>query len=672
MTRLRYQPALDGVRAVAVVLVLLFHLGVPWMRAGYLGVSLFFTLSGFLISSLLLAEHSEQGSVSFRAFYARRARRLLPASLLVVAAVVVARLFGAFPDVPGLRADLLGALLQVHNWVQIAGSSSYGDLFSGAAAFVSPVEHFWSLAIEEQFYLLWPAVLVVLCRRRGGSRRPVLTLTLGSFALAPLIGLWFGPDVAYWSTVSRLAELLVGASVAVVLHSGVSVPNGLRHAAVPALGLVVACSALFPSGSGPAFSGWLWPFALVSGLLLLSLQVDGPVRRLLSMRAPVAVGKVSYGLYLVHWPVFTLMRQHGWALDRLGPAVLAVSITVAVTTASYVVLERPVRSANWSPRHTAAVASVAAVAVMAAALAVPVQRGFLEADDSTLDAASIDSGPPPESLLRATTTVAAEPDEPTTAGPITTESDIVEPASTTTLGQVVLPLPQSPNRPVRALVVGDSTAFYVGQGLAAWAVQHPQHAQVDLLWCQGCGFILDGTITSFDATAFVETSNRVVKEQMPETIDRVHPDVVVLMTTIDDVADRAWDMAEGILTPRDPLFRQRMRQQYERITRSVLEAGVPQVVWVVPPVPYSVFETPDLGESDRYAVQHDVIREVAADVGPEVVVCEMERWFVQAGLERDEEWRPDGTHLSERSASWLVERWLGPWLVSAVMGLPVE
>ncbi|MEY4175999.1 MAG: hypothetical protein RI900_3164, partial [Actinomycetota bacterium] len=145
----------------------------------------------------------------------------------------------------------------------------------------------------------------------------------------------------------------------------------------------------------------------------------------------------------------------------------------------------------------------------------------------------------------------------------------------------------------------------------------------------------------------------------------------VLMTTIDDVADRAWDMAEGTLTPRDPRFRERMRTQYERVTRSVLAAGVPQVVWVVPPVPTSYFETSDLGERDRYLVQHEVIREVA-EAAPGAVVCEMDEWFVQAGLTDDDTWRPDGTHLNERSAGWLVERWLGPWIIRTALGLPLR
>ncbi|MFM2078206.1 MAG: hypothetical protein RJA49_2096, partial [Actinomycetota bacterium] len=161
---LEYQPAIDGVRAVAVTLVVLFHLGLTWMPAGYLGVSVFFTLSGYLITALLLAEFGRGGGVSFRRFYARRARRLLPASLLVLLAVVVARWLGEFALVPGLRADLLGALLQVFNWVQLAGTTSYGALFGRAAVFTSPLEHYWSLAIEEQFYLVWPVTMLALLR----------------------------------------------------------------------------------------------------------------------------------------------------------------------------------------------------------------------------------------------------------------------------------------------------------------------------------------------------------------------------------------------------------------------------------------------------------------------------------------------------------------------------
>ena len=174
-----YQPALDGLRAVAVVMVLLFHAGFGWMHGGYFGVSMFFTLSGFLVTSLLLTEADTTGKVSLGRFYARRARRLLPASLLCLVAIVVASALGEFSLVPNLSRQLTGAVLQVYNWVQLSGGSSYTALFASAPALTSPVEHYWSLAIEEQFYLLWPLVLGPLALRARRRGKSVLLPVLG-------------------------------------------------------------------------------------------------------------------------------------------------------------------------------------------------------------------------------------------------------------------------------------------------------------------------------------------------------------------------------------------------------------------------------------------------------------------------------------------------------------
>ncbi len=165
-----HQPALDGVRGVAVALVLLFHGGFSWMSGGYVGVSVFFTLSGFLITGLLMAEHDRDGSISVRSFYVRRLRRLMPASLLCLAAVSVAAAFGEFGGLPNVRRDILAALFQVANWNALANGTSYADLIARTAGQVGPVDHFWSLSVEEQFYWIWPIVAVLglsWLRRRG-------------------------------------------------------------------------------------------------------------------------------------------------------------------------------------------------------------------------------------------------------------------------------------------------------------------------------------------------------------------------------------------------------------------------------------------------------------------------------------------------------------------------
>ncbi len=512
---------------------------------------------------------------------------------------------------------------------------------------------------------MWPVTLLAMWRwsaRRGRSvLGPVVALAALFSVLAPIIGWWLGPDAAYWSTPSRLPELLIGAVLAVWMRSGPVLTPRLGLLAPLALAIVVGCSIGFPAGSGPAFTGWMAPFALVSAALVLGLQVDGPVRSALSWSPVVWIGKVSYGLYLIHWPVFVLLRQHGWHTTTWGGALVAVAVTAALTAISFVALEQPVRVARWTPARTGTFATIATAGVFAMVLAVPVGGGFLEANQDVLDQAAIDTRVPTETLVRESTTSVA----PETTGVPSTEL-----ATTTTVGEVVLPLPPPPNRPVRILMVGDSTGFYVGQGLAAWAVAHPRHAQTDLLWCQGCGFVLDGRVTSFDAAPFVERSNDVVRRQVPETVARLHPDVVVLMTTIDDIADREWSPDEGVLTPFDPRFRSRMRAQYATLTASLVAAGVPTVVWVVPPIPTTMFDTADLGERARYMVQHDVIREVAseaASAGGVVKVAEMAQWFADAGHDGDAKWRPDGTHLTEESAGWLADRWLGPWLVGAAL-----
>jgi peptidoglycan/LPS O-acetylase OafA/YrhL len=679
-----YQPALDGVRAVAVTVVLLFHLGLRWMPAGYLGVSVFFTLSGYLITTLLLRElHAGDGEVSFARFYARRARRLLPASWVVLVAVLGVRLLGGFALVPNLRAELLGALLQVFNWVQLAGTTSYGALFGRAAALTSPLEHYWSLAIEEQFYLVWPFTLVALFRwssRRGrGVLGPVVFLAVVFSIAAPLIGWWFGPDAAYWSTPSRLPELLVGAVLAAWLHGRSAAVPPVRFLAPTALAAIVACCVLFPSSGGPAFTGWLAPFALLTAALVWGLQADGSLRRALSARPLVLLGRISYGVYLIHWPVFVLLRQHGWSLTEWPGAAVALGITAALSVASFVLLERPVRWARWSPRVTAFAAAGAVVVVFLVVVLAPLGRGFLEVNQGVLDAASIETGVPVESLARVTTTTipATSTSSTVTSSTVTsststssTSTSSTSTSSTSRVGEVVLPLPPPPNRPVRLLVVGDSTAFYAAQGLAAWSVAHPAHAQTDVAWCQGCGFLLDGRVTSYDASGFVAGSKDLVEVRMPQAIAATHPDLVVMMVTVDDIADREWNAAEGTLTPRDPRYVARLHDAYRAVTDSALATGAVQVAWVVPPVPRGVFPTGDLGEAWRYAVQHQVIRDVAESQtnAGRVTVVDLASWFTAAGHDRDDSWRPDGIHLNERSAGWLAERWLGPLLVERAVG----
>ena len=365
--KLGYQPALDGIRALSITLVLVFHLGASWLPGGYLGVSVFFTLSGFLITSLLLDERRRTGGIDVRAFYLRRVRRLLPASLLCLGGIAVLASIGTIAERADLRAGVLGAVFQVANWEALLGDRSYGDLFLAP----SPVDHFWSLAIEEQFYWVWPlaiAGLTALAGRRGVATALAtgfVVLGVGAVATAELLG----GDAAYFASWSRFAEIVAGAALAGVLAER-SVPRRLSLLAPVALAAIVALAVVTPAGRGWAYGGGLPVFALLSVALIAGVQAHGPVTRLLAREPLPAIGRVSYGLYLFHWPVFTIMDG--------SSAVVKLAVTAAVTLASYHLVERPVRARRVLAAPAgylgAAAFTAAAVAVASVALIPTVER----------------------------------------------------------------------------------------------------------------------------------------------------------------------------------------------------------------------------------------------------------------------------------------------------------
>ncbi len=366
--KLGYQPALDGLRAVAVSAVLLFHLGVPWMPGGYLGVSVFFTLSGFLITTILIREKVVTGGIDTRAFYTRRLRRLMPASLLVIFGVCTLVAFGVIADAANLRREILGALFQVENWVSLLGGQSYAQLFESP----SPVAHFWSLAIEEQFYWLWPPVVTGLLAWSIKGSEPLRRATwvlcgfFVAFSLSVPLTLWlWSPDAVYFASWTRFAEILAGGALAALL-SGKKPPEWVRWIGIPSLIAIAALCVVTPSGRGWAYSGGLPLFALLSCALILSLQPEGPVRSLLSTRAFVAVGRVSFGLYLFHWPVFVVLDASRTGLSGIPLGVLRMSVTILITVLSYSLLESPIRERRvlLAPRQLVAYFGAAFIAIV--------------------------------------------------------------------------------------------------------------------------------------------------------------------------------------------------------------------------------------------------------------------------------------------------------------------
>ena len=656
----RYQPALDGVRALAVTVVLLFHGGIGWMSGGYLGVSVFFTLSGFLITSLMLHEHGSTGRVAVGAFYTRRARRLLPASLFCLAAISVMGGAGWFRGVDGLRRDVWGAMFQVFNWVRLAagGEGGYGALMQANSGFRSPVEHYWSLAIEEQFYWIWPLVflgLMVVVRRL--RTRPVVViggLTLLAAIAAPLIAAVWGPDVAYWATPARISEILFGA-LAAAWVMGRDLSPRLQWLAPGALVALGAACVLFPVSGGPAYHGALPLVGLASAALIVGLQADGPAKQVLGTRPFVGLGKISYGVYLYHWPVFVLLDRQGWAVGRWGLLALKLAITLAVAMVSYFALEKPIRTANWLvPRRTLVVA-LGATAVMALVVLVIPQAGkYYGADQATADAASFDTGS--VAPLVPSTTIAGTGDTVTTiAGTDATG------AVTTTTGPLV------PPRPVRIAIVGDSTAEALGAGMVAWAAANPSLAQVEVVAGAGCGLSNSGYLV-FDGLPERDVAAECgpyLHDIVPQRIAELQPDLVMLITTTWDVADRRLEAGGEVLASNDPAAVAQIAEGFQEMTDTLLGLGVPRVVWVTEPIPVVGLLGPSdrQGDVSRHEALHGIMEAIAAANPGAVRVVDLAGWVAEQGLEGDTTARPDAVHWTTDAATMISTDYLGPALV---------
>ena len=346
-----HRPSLDGLRAIAVGGVVTYHLGATWLPGGFLGVDLFFVLSGFLITSLLLNEIARRGSVAYGDFLARRARRLLPALYLLLLAVCSWAAWLALPEAIGdLRGAGLAALFYVANWFLIATGQSYFADSLGP----SPLEHTWSLAIEEQFYLLWPLLLLIFARRLS-PRALIAALVLliaGSVLTMAVLYDEGDPSVAYFGTLSRVHELLVGCLLAYLVHRGLVMPLATRWAAWVPLVLIGVMMATVSDVTGFYYRGGSLVFCLIVAWLILALGAGSPgggPTRLLSW-APLAwIGLISYGIYLWHWPLILWLTPASTGLDGIALALLRLGATVGVAAASFYLVERPIRRGSIGP-----------------------------------------------------------------------------------------------------------------------------------------------------------------------------------------------------------------------------------------------------------------------------------------------------------------------------------
>ena len=350
---MEFRPDIQGLRALAVLLVIGDHAGARWLPGGFVGVDVFFVISGYLITLLLVRQSEATGRVRIGDFYARRARRILPAaSLVIVATMAYAAAEVSLSRVEQLREDGLWSAGFAAN---IHFARLRTDYFAQGVD-PSPFQHYWSLAVEEQFYLVWPLllalVLLLVVRRAGDAGARTRALTVVLLVIIPVSLAWSvlrtsaAPATTYYSSPARAWELAVGALLAVQEPRLTGLSRGLRWG-LGIAGFVAIGVAAVRYDAGSAFPGWraLLPVLGTAALIAVGVPGDGGPSRVLAVAPMVWIGALSYSLYLWHWPIFVLGPTFSPAVTGARGTVLLLAATLLAAFLTYHLVENPLRRA---------------------------------------------------------------------------------------------------------------------------------------------------------------------------------------------------------------------------------------------------------------------------------------------------------------------------------------
>lgn len=532
--RLPYLPALDGIRGLAAAGILLFHAG--HLVGGWLAIDLFFTLSGFLITSLLLAEFADRGRIALVAFWGQRARRLLPALIMVLFGVCAYTALLAEPEqYAGIRADALATLFYAANWNEILTGRDYWELFTAP----SPLDHTWSLAIEEQFYILWPP-LVVLALVRARLSVAALGVLAGLLSLAS--ALWmaalfdptWGTARVYYGTDTRIQALAMGAALAVglgqrVQHFPAALPRLAIRRAADVVGLLamllLGAAWVGADGQDPRlYRGGLFALGLlaisVTGACVVSPR--GVAARVLGLAPLRRLGLWSYGIYLWHWPVYIVLDEGRTGLAGWDLTALRTGVAIAVAGVSYTWIEGPIRRREWPSQRLVRVGALAGVGLLAAIFAATPRPTVLDP-----------------------------------AGPRASFAD----------GAIDL------------LVIGDSTALHLRDALLQRASERA--LRVEVLGALGCGILPSQQRRFADGSVFDSAHCPALSERWHETVATTHPGLVLIFENLSGAAAQRVDGQWR--TPCEPQYREAYaaalsdtaRRFSRHATRAVLLRSLP-------------------------------------------------------------------------------------------------
>jgi len=516
--------ALDGVRGLAVIAVVAYHLEPDLVPGGFLGVTMFFVLSGYLITGLLLSESSRDRHIDLSTFWKRRIRRLLPAGLLGIAvAIVVAQWVGDAHQLTTLPGDVFGGVTYTLNWHFIASGVQYGT------AYLQPsvLQHYWSLAIEEQFYILISLLAALLAwkvRRRAAWGAVLGLLAVASLGLTFSIGIQHRFDI-YFNTGTRAIEMLVGSLLAVALTGRESRLAGSPHRwwfrvlGWPAIAVLVWLVLTVDVGETWLYRGGFTVVALLTAVTIVTAHLSGSFSWVMARRALVGIGLVSYGIYVYHWPLFILISTETTPLSGIGLIVARLTATAVLTLLSYWLVEMPIRSGSFEGHRVIAVAASFSAITVVCAASLLVSTGSTERARAT--------APP-------------------------------------TAGNPAFEIPEGADRPASIVVIGDSIL----------------HDSVPALRDRTGGldieFIALGgprqTLFQYRDAWFTAVA---------EAVEQIDPDVVVLESATG--SPDPYRTRDGtVLQPEDPRFWIEWEAESRRLTELAGSHGA-FVLWVLPP-----------------------------------------------------------------------------------------
>ena len=653
--KMGYQPALDGLRALSVIAVILYHADVAWLPGGFLGVEVFFVVSGFLITSLMIEERVASGRVDLRTFWIRRARRLLPALFVMLVATAITVAFFATDSAPDFRRDVVPSVLYVSNWWQIY----FVETPYFAASDLPVLRHLWSLAVEEQWYLLWPLLFVVLAR----MPRRIATVLIVVLALVSMVGtaLAWLPDsesrtnLLYLSTPTRASGLLLGAALAfwwlraqrpsrvlTVLLDGASL------VAFVVLGVAVANVGV---SDETLYRGWLAATSVASVVLIVVAvrPSRSVVRRLLALQPIAAIGRRSYGLYLWHWPIFVVLdaRENGQQLA------IAMVITVVVNEMCFRLVEQPARRGvigrwwderqDWSTvRRTGQVFIGAALVTGVALLGVRVTE--IEARDLSVDTSSED--------------VVFELASPSTTKPPTNQTTIAP--TRTTL----------PKLPRRVVIVGDSQAhsLYVNRPSGIEKTFQLANGALD-----GCGVFERGVGVGGSRGGFRRDFGNCVgfDKKWAASAKKAKAEVALVVIGAWEVLDLRMGTVVYNLGSEstDALFKRQLGKGVKALRDAGVSVALLEVACMRPSAPSGpVPPLPQRGEDKRTQHLNTLLREFAEPDNDGVHFVQGPReWCNNKMISTSTSYRWDGVHVYKPGAKLILET-----IASSLLQLPVQ